>query len=186
LYWAQLRLCHFLLHLKGVGQVSLRIRVKQALQQLAGASAAASAADTSRRKTVLLPSILSPYGQNRAGLNTTPRPTAANLRKFAETPVARRAINIVKDRIASMDWKTAVRRGYADVPDAAARMTLLRRSLEEPNAADSFRTLIEQVLEDLLVAAFNDAKGKVNTHAESEMQKLTGGLALPGGMKLPF
>ena len=43
-----------------------------------------------------------------------------------------------------------------------------------------------EVLEDLLVAAFNDARGKVNAHAEAEMQKLTGGLALPGGMKLPF
>ena len=43
-----------------------------------------------------------------------------------------------------------------------------------------------EVLEDLLVAAFNDARGKVNAYAESEMQKLTGGLALPGGFKLPF
>jgi hypothetical protein len=43
-----------------------------------------------------------------------------------------------------------------------------------------------EVLEDLLVAAFNDARQKVNAHAEAEMQKLTGGLNLPGGMKLPF
>ena len=43
-----------------------------------------------------------------------------------------------------------------------------------------------EVLEDLIVAAFNDARANVNAHAESEMQKLTGGLALPGGMKLPF
>ena len=43
-----------------------------------------------------------------------------------------------------------------------------------------------EVLEDLIVAAFNDARGKVNAHAESEMHKLTGGLSLPGGMKLPF
>src|SRR5919106_1955972 len=43
-----------------------------------------------------------------------------------------------------------------------------------------------EVLEDLLVAAFNDARTKVNSHAEAEMQKLTGGLALPGGFKLPF
>jgi DNA-binding YbaB/EbfC family protein len=43
-----------------------------------------------------------------------------------------------------------------------------------------------EVLEDLIVAAFNDAKQKVNAHAESEMQKLTGGLQLPGGFKLPF
>ena len=43
-----------------------------------------------------------------------------------------------------------------------------------------------EVLEDLIVAAFNDARGKVSAHAEQEMQKLTGGLQLPGGMKLPF
>jgi len=43
-----------------------------------------------------------------------------------------------------------------------------------------------EVLEDLIVAAFNDAKAKVNAHSETEMQKLTGGLALPGGLKLPF
>jgi DNA-binding YbaB/EbfC family protein len=43
-----------------------------------------------------------------------------------------------------------------------------------------------EVLEDLIVAAFNDAKQKVQAHSESEMQKLTGGLSLPGGFKLPF
>ena len=43
-----------------------------------------------------------------------------------------------------------------------------------------------EVLEDLIVAAFNDAKQKVTIHAEAEMHKLTGGLNLPGGMKLPF
>lgn len=43
-----------------------------------------------------------------------------------------------------------------------------------------------EVLEDLIVAAFNDARQKVTAHAEGEMQKLTGGLKLPGGMKLPF
>ena len=43
-----------------------------------------------------------------------------------------------------------------------------------------------EVVEDLIVAAFNDAKQKVATHAEAEMHKLTGGLNLPGGMKLPF
>ena len=43
-----------------------------------------------------------------------------------------------------------------------------------------------EVLEDLIVAAFSDARAKVSAHAEQEMQKLTGGFALPGGMKLPF
>ena len=52
------------------------------------------------------------------------------------------------------------------------------------------KTLIDpeevEVLEDLIVAAFNDARSKVSAHAEQEMHKLTGGLQLPGGMKLPF
>lgn len=42
------------------------------------------------------------------------------------------------------------------------------------------------MLEDLLVAAVNDAKAKVEAHVAEEMSKLTGGLQLPPGMKLPF
>ena len=43
-----------------------------------------------------------------------------------------------------------------------------------------------EILEDLLVAAFNDAKAKVETYVQEEMGKLTGGLNLPAGLKLPF
>jgi DNA-binding YbaB/EbfC family protein len=43
-----------------------------------------------------------------------------------------------------------------------------------------------EVLEDLIVAAFNDAKGKAEAAMQEEMSKVTGGLNLPAGMKLPF
>ena len=43
-----------------------------------------------------------------------------------------------------------------------------------------------EVVEDLIVAAFTDAKGKVETRAADEMSKLTGGLDLPPGFNLPF
>lgn len=43
-----------------------------------------------------------------------------------------------------------------------------------------------EVLEDLIVAAFNEAKGRIEAHVNQEMSKLTGGLQLPPGMKLPF
>ncbi len=43
-----------------------------------------------------------------------------------------------------------------------------------------------EVLEDLVLAAFNDAKSRVESHVAEEMSKLTGGLKLPPGMKLPF
>ena len=52
------------------------------------------------------------------------------------------------------------------------------KSLVDPNETE--------VLEDLIVAAFNDAKTRVEAHMAEEMSKVTGGLALPGGMKLPF
>lgn len=43
-----------------------------------------------------------------------------------------------------------------------------------------------EVLEDLLVAAFHDAQAKAEDKASEEMSKITGGLKLPGNMKLPF
>ena len=42
------------------------------------------------------------------------------------------------------------------------------------------------MLEDLLVAAFNDAKGKMDAKVAQEVQSVTGGLGLPPGLKLPF
>jgi DNA-binding YbaB/EbfC family protein len=52
------------------------------------------------------------------------------------------------------------------------------KSLVDPNDVE--------VLEDLLVAAFNDAKTKAEAAMQGEMAKLTGGLNLPAGFKLPF
>lgn len=42
------------------------------------------------------------------------------------------------------------------------------------------------VLEDLIAAAVNDALAKAKAAAEAEMAKVTEGLPLPPGMKLPF
>lgn len=43
-----------------------------------------------------------------------------------------------------------------------------------------------EVLEDLVLAAVNDARGKVEQAAGEQMKEITGGLELPGGLKLPF
>ena len=42
------------------------------------------------------------------------------------------------------------------------------------------------MLEDLVAAAINDARAKADVAANSEMQKMSSGLALPPGLKLPF
>ena len=44
----------------------------------------------------------------------------------------------------------------------------------------------KQMLEDLVVAAFNDAKAKADTKSGEEMAKMTSGIPLPPGFKLPF
>ncbi len=44
----------------------------------------------------------------------------------------------------------------------------------------------KEVVEDLILAAIKDAQGKASDRAQAEMAKLTEGLGLPAGMKLPF
>jgi len=44
----------------------------------------------------------------------------------------------------------------------------------------------KEVVEDLILAAIKDAQGKASERAQAEMAKLTEGLGLPAGMKLPF
>lgn len=42
------------------------------------------------------------------------------------------------------------------------------------------------VVEDLIVAAHNDAKGKVEYEVANRMQEVTAGLPIPPGMKFPL
>lgn len=44
----------------------------------------------------------------------------------------------------------------------------------------------KQMLEDLIVAALNDARAKADAASSAEMSKMTAGLPLPPGFKLPF
>jgi len=44
----------------------------------------------------------------------------------------------------------------------------------------------KEVVEDLILAAIKDAQVKASDRSQEEMSKLTEGLGLPAGMKLPF
>jgi DNA-binding YbaB/EbfC family protein len=59
----------------------------------------------------------------------------------------------------------------------------MRKIKIDPKIVDPADT---EMLEDLILAASRDAKAKVEATAADEMQKITGGLQLPPGMKLPF
>jgi len=133
--------------------VNVAHQIRQIWRQATGVRPEPISAEA--RRTLALPAILSPVQYPGRLL---PKPTPANLRRFAETPVVRRAINVIKDRIAAMDWQIRVSRAHApsqsDPTEAAAKIAALRLALEEPNPTDSFRTLIEQVIEDALTGGY--------------------------------
>ena len=44
----------------------------------------------------------------------------------------------------------------------------------------------KEIIEDLVVAAHNDAKSKLKKKTSEEISKITGGVDLPPGFKFPF
>ena len=65
---------------------------------------------------------------------------------------------------------------------ASAKGRVIAVEIDESLLAASEKTM----LEDLIAAAFNDAKAKADAAAAVEMQKMTSTLPLPPGFKLPF
>jgi DNA-binding YbaB/EbfC family protein len=59
----------------------------------------------------------------------------------------------------------------------------LRRVKLDPKLLDPAEA---EMVEDLIIAAHADARRKLEAETAAEMEKVTGGLQLPPGMKLPF
>ena len=106
---------------------------------------------TERRRTAPLPGLAQRFGGRNELL---PKKTPETLRRFAETPVARKAINTIKDRVAGMNWRIQPRRGRVLGDEMKARIQVLTETLEQPNPDDSFRSFSEQVLEDIIVGGY--------------------------------
>ena len=65
---------------------------------------------------------------------------------------------------------------------ATAKGRILGVDLDESLLQPSEKTMVE----DLIAAAINDARGKADAAAAVEMQKMQSSLPLPPGFKLPF
>lgn len=145
------------------------MNIPEAVRGLLGRNRTSVSAEADKRRTLALPSILNHYGPRQQAL---PKPTPANLRRFAETPVARKAINTIKDRIAGMRWRIQPRKGRSldELPDGAERVRVLTEILETPNPDDSFRSFAEQVLEDLIVGGFGAAELRLTGVVEKPLQ----------------
>lgn len=65
---------------------------------------------------------------------------------------------------------------------ASAKGRIIGVDIDESLLQPSEKTM----LEDLVTAALNDARAKADAAANAEMQKMTSGLPLPPGFKMPF
>lgn len=65
---------------------------------------------------------------------------------------------------------------------ASAKGRIIGVDIDESLLAPSEKGM----LEDLVAAAFNDARGKADAASATEMSKMSSGLPLPPGFKLPF
>src|SRR5712691_12061652 len=138
----------------GINLMNIKETLRGAMRRIAGVSSAASLTTAEKkRRTLPLPSIFNSYG---AQGDIMPKPTAYNLRRFSETPVPRRAINTIKDRIAGMRWRIQPRQGIAleTIPDGVERVQILTENFDAPNPDDSYRSFSEQVLEDIIVGGY--------------------------------
>ena len=58
--------------------------------------------------------------------------------------------------------------------------------LKKISLEDALLKESKEIVEDLIVAAHNDAKSKLKKKTSEEISKVTGGIDLPSGFKLPF
>lgn len=65
---------------------------------------------------------------------------------------------------------------------ASAKGRIIAVSIDESLLQPSEKSMVE----DLVAAALNDARGKADQAAAAEMQKMSAGLPMPPGFKLPF
>lgn len=87
----------------------------------------------------------------------------------------------MQDKLAEMEVMGSSGAGMIEITltgKSDVRKIKIDPSLLDPSDAE--------VVEDLIVAAFNDAKAKVEATVSGKMSEMTGGLQLPPGFKLPF
>jgi len=104
-------------------------------------------------------------GGRHPGLRQLPKPTPWNIRRFSEAPPPRRAVNKIKHAILRLPWSWEPRdeallatsaggRKGTPPPEMQGRIDALTRAMRYPNDTDTWRTVLGQLIEDILVGAF--------------------------------
>lgn len=92
------------------------------------------------------------YGGRKGNNQPTMKKTPTNLRMLSESPIPRRAINVIKNGITKLNWSVAAideneTEKYKEI------CKVIENTLLKPNPADSFRSWVEQIIEDMLVCS---------------------------------
>lgn len=88
--------------------------------------------------------------------------TPARLRNFSRNVYARRAIKVIKDSIATKSFEIGTKEGVDSTPETDRQIDLLAGCLSKPNRDDSWRSFVEQIVEDICVCgagAFEHQQG---------------------------
>jgi nucleoid-associated protein EbfC len=85
-----------------------------------------------------------------------------------------------QDELASLEVEGVAGGGMVKVA-VTCKHQVRRVTIEPSLLADD-----KEMLEDLIAAAYNDAAAKIERTVQEKMAAITGGLGLPGGLKLPF
>jgi uncharacterized membrane protein YgcG len=91
------------------------------------------------------------------------------LRRFSETPIPRRAMNLVKNSVLSFKWQIKPTKDFTDDEngDREKRIHIATETLKRPNnTGESFRDLLEQMVEDFLLNGAAVAEHRATPYAK--------------------
>lgn len=81
------------------------------------------------------------------------RPSPRNLRYFSHTPMARRAINAIRNPLSQIEWEIAPNKGVKKNSEIERQIEIATRCLSLPNDDDSFNTMMMVLVEDICCGA---------------------------------
>ena len=106
-------------------------------------------------------------------------PSLDELMKMAEAAQAQ--LQQAQDNLDKVEVEGVSGGGLVKIK-ATAKGRILGVSIDDSLLVPAEKTM----LEDLIAAALNDARGKADAAAGEQMQQMTAGMQLPPGLKLPF
>ncbi|MBI1214115.1 MAG: phage portal protein [Alphaproteobacteria bacterium] len=104
------------------------------------------------RDTMQFPNFF-PLGQQTTRQRIVYKPTPRNLRYFAKTPYARKAINAIKNPIKELKWEVSPLEGIKLNSELKRQIEIASRCFSQPNNDDNISSFLEQITEDICVGA---------------------------------